>query len=143
MCDKLSPGTIQDKVGKISTIWGLLKTFISKVLNHGQPTRHNRYKFRTDLLQTAGTPAGDASEGPDETDDLPVHVVLDRHVEAAQRAAAVPGAAVVLLLGLVDLLAQTVFDLVLVVRLKPNESCGRAGSRDVKILQIKVLKVLI
>jgi len=72
-------------------------------------------------LKAAGTTAGDAAERPDETDDLPVHVVLDFHVEAAQRAAAVPGAAVVLLFGLVDLLAQTVLYLILVVRLKTNE----------------------
>lgn len=84
--------------------------------------------MHTDLLQAAGTPAGDAAERPDETDHLPVHVVLDLHVEAAQRAAAVPGAAVVLLFGLVDLLAQTVFNFVLVVGLKPNECWERMGA---------------
>lgn len=73
------------------------------------------------LLQAAGTPAGDAAERPDEADDLSVHGVLDLHVEAAQRAAAVPGAAVVLLFGLVDLLAQAVLYLILVVGLKAEE----------------------
>ncbi len=72
-------------------------------------------------MQTAGAPAGGAAERSYETDDLPVHVVLNLHVEAAQRAAAVPGAAVVLLFGLVDLLAQTVLYLILVVGLKPDE----------------------
>lgn len=72
-------------------------------------------------MQAAGTPAGDAAERPYETDDFTVHVVLDLHVEAAQRAAAVPGAAVVLLFGMVDLLSQTVLYLILVVGLKPNE----------------------
>lgn len=65
---------------------------------------HTHTLIYTDLLQAAGTPAGDAAERPYETDDFPVSVVLDLHVEAAQRAAAVPGAAVVLLFGLVDLL---------------------------------------
>lgn len=77
--------------------------------------------YDSDLLQAAGTPAGDAAERPDESDDLPVHVVLDFHVEAAQRAAAVASAAVILLLGLVDLLAETVLYLILVVRLETNE----------------------
>lgn len=81
-------------------------------------------------MQAAGTPAGHAAERPDETDDLPVHVVLDLHVEAAQRAAAVPGAAVVLLFGLVDLLAQAVLYLVLVVGLKADECwAGEKGKR--------------
>lgn len=72
-------------------------------------------------MQAAGTPAGDAAERPYETDDFPVRAVLDLHVEAAQRAAAVPGAAVILLFGLVNLLTQTVLYLVLVVGLKANE----------------------
>ena len=72
-------------------------------------------------MQAAGKPAGDAAERPYEADHLPVHGVLYLHVEAAQRAAAVPGAAVVLLFGVVDLLAQTVLYLVLVVGLKPDE----------------------
>lgn len=75
----------------------------------------------TNLLQAAGTPAGHAAERPYEADDLSVHVVLDLHVEAAQRAAAVPGAAVVLLFGLVDLLAQAVLYLILVIGLEPDE----------------------
>lgn len=80
-------------------------------------------------MQAAGTPAGDAAERPDEADDLAVHVVLDLHVEAAQRAAAVPRAAVVLLLGLVDLLAQAVLDVVLVVGLEADERwTNKAGS---------------
>lgn len=78
-------------------------------------------------MQAAGTPAGDAAERSDEPDDLAVHVVFDLHVEAAQRAAAVPGAAVVLLLGLVDLLAQAVLDLILVVGLEADE--GWAGGK--------------
>lgn len=56
-------------------------------------------------------------------DDLPVHGVLNGHVEAAQGAAAVPGAAVVLLLGLVDLLAQAVLYFILIVGLKPDYRC--------------------
>lgn len=72
-------------------------------------------------MQAAGTPAGDAAERPYEADDLSVHGVLDLHVEAAHRAAAVPGAAVVLLFGLVDLLAKAVLYLVLVVGLEPDE----------------------
>lgn len=79
-------------------------------------------------MQAAGAPARDAAERPDEADDFPVHVVLDLHVEAAQRAAAVPGAAVVLLLGLVDLLAQAVLYLVLVVGLEPDEGWMRRAS---------------
>ena len=75
-------------------------------------------------MQAAGAPAGDAAEGPDQADDLPVVVVLDLHVEAAQRPAAVARAAVVLLLGLVDLLAQAVLDLVLVVGLEAEECWG-------------------
>lgn len=78
--------------------------------------------YQTHLLQAAGAPAGDAAERPDEVDDLSVHVVLDGHVEAAQRAAAVPGAAVVLLFGLVDLLAQAVLDIILVIGLEPDNS---------------------
>lgn len=79
-------------------------------------------------MQAAGTPAGDAAKRPYETDHLPVRVVLDLHVEAAQRAAAVPGAAVVLLFSLVDLLAQTVLYLVLVVGLETDECCkGQSG----------------
>lgn len=80
-----------------------------------------RWCLDLQLLQAAGTPAGGAAERPYKTDDLPVRVVLDLHVEAAQRAAAVPRAAVVLLFGLVDLLAQTVFYLILVVGLEPDE----------------------
>lgn len=82
---------------------------------------HTHTHKHTHLLQAAGTPAGDAAERPDEADDLSVHGVLDLHVEAAQRAAAVPGAAVVLLFGLVDLLAQAVLYLILVVGLKAEE----------------------
>lgn len=72
-------------------------------------------------MQAAGKPAGDAAVRSDETDHLPVHVVLDLHVKAAQGAAAVPGAAVVLLFGLVDLLTQAVLYLVLIVGLKADE----------------------
>lgn len=72
-------------------------------------------------MQTAGTPAGDAAERPYETDNLPVHVVLNLHVEAAQGTAAVPGAAVILLFSFVDLLAQTVLYLVLVVSLEADD----------------------
>lgn len=72
-------------------------------------------------MQAAGTPAGHAAERPYEADDLPVHVILDLHVEAAQRATAVPGAAVVFLFGLVDLLAQAVLYLILVVGLEADE----------------------
>lgn len=78
-------------------------------------------------MQAAGTPAGDAAVRPDETDDLPVHVVLDFHVEAAQRAAAVPGAAVILLLGLEDLLTHAVLYVVLVVCLKTDDCWVRLG----------------
>lgn len=74
----------------------------------------------THLLQAAGTPAGDAAERPYEADHFSFHVVLDLHVEAAQRATAVPRAAVVLLFGLVDLLAQAVLYVILVIGLKPN-----------------------
>lgn len=73
-------------------------------------------------MQAAGTPAGHAAERPYEADNLSVHVVLDLHVKAAQRAAAVPGAAVILFFGLVDLLAQTVLYLILVVGFEANES---------------------
>lgn len=101
----------------VQLIW--YETITSKWFIDIHPPTH------TDLLQAAGTPAGHAAERPYETDDLPVHVVLNLHVEAAKRAAAVPGAAVVLLFGLVDLLAQTVLYLVLVVGLKPNECWER------------------
>lgn len=73
------------------------------------------------LLQAAGKPAGGTAVGSYEADDLTVRVVLDLHVEATQGAAAVACAAVVLLLGLVDLLTQAVLDLVLVVGLKASE----------------------
>ena len=49
------------------------------------------------------------------------HVVFDHHVEAAYGAKAVPGAAVVCLLGLVDLLAQNVLDIIVVVGLKTKD----------------------
>lgn len=75
----------------------------------------------TDLLQAAGAPAGDAAVGSDEANHLSVHVVLNFHVETAQRAAAVPGAAVVFLFGVVDLLAQAVLYLILVVGLKTKK----------------------
>lgn len=84
----------------------------------------------TDLLKAAGAPAGDAAERSDEPHDFAVHVVFDLHVEAAQRPAAVPGAAVVLLFGLVDLLAQAVLDLVLVVGLKADERWTLRQSND-------------
>lgn len=89
----------------------------------------------THLLQAAGTEAGHAAERSDEADDLSVHGVLDLHVEAAQRAAAVPGAAVVLLLGLVDLLSQAVLNLILVVGLETDECwAGSVGEgREDKI----------
>lgn len=82
----------------------------------------------TDLLQAAGTPAGHAAERPDETDDFTVHAVLDLHVEAAQRATAVPRAAVILLLGLVDALAEAVLYVVLIVGLEADE-CWAGGIR--------------
>ena len=72
-------------------------------------------------MQAAGAPAGGTAVGPYEADDLSVRVVFDLCVEAAQGATAVPGAAVVLLLGLVDLLDQAVLDLILVVGFKTNE----------------------
>lgn len=75
----------------------------------------------THLLQAAGAAAGNAAEWADETDDFAVHAVLDLHVEAAQRATAVPRAAVVLLLGLVDALAEAVLYVVLVVGLEAQE----------------------
>lgn len=86
----------------------------------------------TDLLQAAGTPAGDAAERPDETDDLPVHVVFDCHVKAAQRATTVPGAAVILLFGIVDLLTQTVFYFILSVFLKTGECWAWLGEEKGK-----------
>lgn len=72
-------------------------------------------------MQAAGAPAGDAAERSDQPDDFTVHVVFDLHVKAAQRPAAVPGAAVVLLFGLVDLLAQAVLYFILVVGLKADK----------------------
>lgn len=78
----------------------------------------------THLLQAAEAPAGITAEGPDKTDDFSVHAILDLHVEAAQRTAAVPRAAVVLLLSLVDALAEAVFYVVLIVGLKADERCA-------------------
>lgn len=75
----------------------------------------------THLLQAAGTPAGNTAEWSDETDDFTVHAVLDLHVEAAQRAAAIPRAAVVLLLSLVDALAKAVLYVVLIVGLEADK----------------------
>lgn len=72
-------------------------------------------------MKTTRAPAGDTAEGPHQPDDLTVTVVLDLHVKATQRATAVACAAVILLLGLVDLLAQAVLDFILVVGLKANE----------------------
>lgn len=83
-------------------------------------------------MQVAGATAGGAAERPDEMDDLPVHVVLYFHVEAAQRAATVPFAAVTLLFGLVDLLTQTVFDFILVVCLKTDECWAWLGEEKGK-----------
>lgn len=82
-------------------------------------------------MQAAGTTAAGTAERPNEPDDLAVHVVFDLHVEAAQRAAAVPGAAVVLLFGLVDLLAQAVLYVVLVVGLKADKRwAGKENKRS-------------
>lgn len=72
-------------------------------------------------MKTTGAPAGHAAVGPHQPDDLTVIVVLDLHIKATQRAAAVARATVILLLGLVDLLAQAVLDLILVVGLKADE----------------------
>lgn len=76
----------------------------------------------TYLLQAAGAPTGHTAEGSDEADHLSIHVVFDFHIEAAQRATAVPGATVVLLFGLVDFLAQAVLYLILVIGFKANKS---------------------
>lgn len=96
-------------------------------------------------MQAAGTPAGDAAERPYEADHFSVHVVLDLHVEAAQRAAAVPGAAVVLLFGLVDLLAQAVLNVILVIGLKPNYRCvvlGGKGTEENENNKVLISKAL-
>lgn len=78
-------------------------------------------------MEAAGAPAGNTTEGPNQPDDLTVIDVLNLHVEAAQRATAVACTAVILLLSLVDLLAQAVLDLILVVGLKANERLRNAG----------------
>lgn len=81
------------------------------------------------LLQTAGEPAADALQRPDEADDLAAGGVVQPHGEAPQRAAAIARAAVVLLFRVEDVLAQAVPHLVLVVAFKANESCGEKGCR--------------
>lgn len=73
------------------------------------------------LLQAAGAPAGHAAVRSDQSYDLSVHIVFDLHVKAAQGTTAVACAAVIFLFGGVDLLTQTVLDLVLVVGLEANE----------------------
>lgn len=77
--------------------------------------------MHTNLLKAAGTPAGGTAERPDEMDYFTAHVVLDLDVEAAQRATEVPRAAVILLLSLVDLLAEAVLYDVLIVGLKADD----------------------
>ena len=73
------------------------------------------------LLKAAGAAAGLAPERPREVDDLLPHVVGQPDVEGADGAAALPRAAVRLLLRLVDRLAHHVQHRVLVVRLEPRE----------------------
>ena len=79
--------------------------------------------MKTDLqfLKTAGAAAGLAPQRPREVDDLLARVVGQPDVEGAEGAAALPRAAVGLLLGLVDGLTHHVQYSVLVVRLEPSE----------------------
>lgn len=84
-------------------------------------TATSRATVCTHLLKAAGTTASSTAERPDETDDVTVHVVLDLHVKAAQRANEVPRAAVVLLLSLVDVLAKAVIYDIFIVGLKADD----------------------
>lgn len=76
-----------------------------------------------DLLKTAGAAAASAAQGPDQMNHFLVIVVLDLHVKGPGWPAAVPIAAVGVLLGTEDLLAHAVLDLILVFGLKTNDSC--------------------
>ena len=76
----------------------------------------------THLLKTAGAAAGSTPEGFDQTNDFLLIVIFDLKVKVSQRATAVPGAAVTVLLRTVDLLAQAVLDLIPVFGLKADQS---------------------
>ena len=73
------------------------------------------------LLKTAWAAAGLAPERPVEVDHLLARVVCQPDVEGADGAAALPRAAVGLLLGLEDRLTHHVQHCVLVVGLKSSE----------------------
>lgn len=89
------------------------------------------------LLQAAWAPTGGTAERSDEAYDLSVSVIFDLHVKATQRTAAVACAAVVFLFGRVDLLAEAVLDLILVIGLKANDCC-RKHKNTHKILIILI-----
>ena len=63
-----------------------------------------------------------AAEGPDQVDDLPPSIVHYIHLEWPARAAALPRATVVILLGEEDVLPHAVHDLVLVRGLPASKS---------------------
>lgn len=74
-----------------------------------------------DALQAAGKEAGGAGQRPMHVDYLLLKVVEDPHVKGTGGAAAVPGATVVVLYRVVDLLAEGILDRKLVVGLKAGE----------------------
>ena len=71
---------------------------------------HN-FHFLKLAREVAGKTAARALEGSHESDHLLSHIVRHRHLERAQRAAALPRAAVVFLGGEKNLLTHTVQDL--------------------------------
>ena len=85
---------------------------------HNKPNTSSTY-FQ--LLEAAWAAAGLAPERPVELDHLLARVVCQSDVEGADGAAALPRAAVGLLLGLEDRLTHHVQHRVLVVGLKSNE----------------------
>ncbi len=78
-------------------------------------------KYHLQLLETTREAAGIAHERPLEVNDLSAEVVEQRQIERPVRAAAIPRAAVGLLLGPVELLAHRVQHQVLVVRLEARQ----------------------
>ena len=88
------------------------------------------------LLETAGEAAALTAERSVEVDDLLALHVRDVHVEGSGGTAALPGAAVSVLLGVVDLLAQRIEHFVLVSGLEASE-----GFQDLDFLNKFILNL--
>ena len=81
-----------------------------------------RYKQSLLYLQTAGETARSAGQGTIEVNDFVLGVVHDLHVKGSQRATALPGAAVGVFGGKINLLPHGVLHFVFVSRLEASES---------------------